>query len=206
MPRRSVMKANPNGFSVVEMTIWSTLMSLIIFLAIPIYSSAMDVAEETSAIDDIQSISNAIDTFQLHHGTLPNSLDQVAMQHVRDPWGNFYIYKKLDPAYDGEGSIDVPGTKAAIFQENDDGTVSVDVDADGQFDIFSVDGLDHEVLEKLAKIKTRLDSELQPLNSDYDLYSIGEDNDSDAKLNSPSCEDDIIRGRNGGFVNRANKY
>jgi general secretion pathway protein G len=42
-----------------------------------------------------------------------------------------------------------------------------------------------------------------PLNSDYDLYSRGADGDTDIALNAASAADDVVRGRDGGFVGLA---
>lgn len=52
----------------------------------------------------------------------------------------------------------------------------------------------------------RKDRFLVPLNTDYDLYSVGPDGRSRAPLNSPSSADDIIRANNGIFVGLASEF
>lgn len=54
--------------------------------------------------------------------------------------------------------------------------------------------------------KWRKDRFLVPLNSDYDLYSIGKDGESTAPLTAQASWDDIIRANNGGFIGLAHKY
>jgi general secretion pathway protein G len=49
----------------------------------------------------------------------------------------------------------------------------------------------------------RKDQFLVPLNSDYDLYSMGRDGDSKAPLNAPVSRDDIIRANDGGYIGLA---
>lgn len=52
----------------------------------------------------------------------------------------------------------------------------------------------------------RKDKSLHPLNSDYDLYSMGPDGNSQTPLTAKASRDDIIRANNGGFVGVAEDY
>jgi general secretion pathway protein G len=52
----------------------------------------------------------------------------------------------------------------------------------------------------------RKDRSLHPINSDYDLYSMGADGQSVAPLTAQASQDDIIRARNGEFVDLAVNY
>lgn len=52
----------------------------------------------------------------------------------------------------------------------------------------------------------RKDKSLHPINSDYDLYSMGEDGQSIAALTAKASHDDIIRARNGQFVGPASDF
>jgi general secretion pathway protein G len=52
----------------------------------------------------------------------------------------------------------------------------------------------------------RQDRFLKPLNSDYDLYSMGADGLTVRNLNGGEARDDIIRANNGGFVGPASEY
>lgn len=49
----------------------------------------------------------------------------------------------------------------------------------------------------------RTNKALAPINSDFDLYSMGADGLSSQSLASAVSRDDIVRGRNGGFVGLA---
>jgi general secretion pathway protein G len=57
-----------------------------------------------------------------------------------------------------------------------------------------------------GKGKLRKDKNLVPINSDYDLYSMGPDGKSVSPLTGNSSKDDIVRGRNGGFIGVAIDY
>lgn len=52
----------------------------------------------------------------------------------------------------------------------------------------------------------RKDLFLHPLNSDYDLYSLGADGKSNTPLTSNQSRDDIIRANNGGYIGIAAEY
>lgn len=52
----------------------------------------------------------------------------------------------------------------------------------------------------------RKDHFLHPLNSDYDLYSLGADGKSKTPLTAKASRDDIIRANNGGYVGIAAEY
>lgn len=52
----------------------------------------------------------------------------------------------------------------------------------------------------------RKDRSLHPLNSDFDLYSMGEDGASVAPITAGPSRDDIIRANDGGFIGLARLY
>lgn len=54
--------------------------------------------------------------------------------------------------------------------------------------------------------KLRKDKNLVPINSDYDLYSMGPDGKTASPLTASISHDDIVRGRNGAFVGLALDY
>lgn len=52
----------------------------------------------------------------------------------------------------------------------------------------------------------RKDHNLIPINSDYDLYSLGPDGKSSSPLTAANSQDDIIRASNGGYIGVAADY
>lgn len=51
--------------------------------------------------------------------------------------------------------------------------------------------------------KARKDHKVNPINSDFDLYSMGKDGVSQSQLTQKSSLDDIVRARDGAFVGLA---
>ena len=54
--------------------------------------------------------------------------------------------------------------------------------------------------------KVRKDHNLVPLNTDYDLYSMGPDGKSVSPLTAKASRDDILRANNGGYIGPAANY
>lgn len=65
-------------------------------------------------------------------------------------------------------------------------------------------GVDHKGAGK--KDKRRKDHNMVPVNSDYDLYSMGRDGDSRAPFTAKLSRDDIVRANDGQFVGLASDY
>jgi general secretion pathway protein G len=57
-----------------------------------------------------------------------------------------------------------------------------------------------------AKNDVRKDKNLHPLNSDFDLYSIGPDGKTNLPLTAKASHDDIIRANDGGYFGVASNY
>ncbi|MGD2014782.1 MAG: prepilin-type N-terminal cleavage/methylation domain-containing protein [Desulfobacterales bacterium] len=59
---------------------------------------------------------------------------------------------------------------------------------------------------KGKKFKPRKDHSLHPINTDYDLFSVGKDGKSTAPLTAKISQDDIIRANNGGYFGLVSNY
>jgi general secretion pathway protein G len=57
-----------------------------------------------------------------------------------------------------------------------------------------------------GKGQFRKDHFLVPVNTDYDLYSMGKDGKSQAPFTAKASQDDIVRANNGGFVGLVSDY
>ena len=52
----------------------------------------------------------------------------------------------------------------------------------------------------------RKDKFMVPLNTDYDLYSVGPDGESAGPLSASKSKDDVIRALNGGYIGLASNF
>jgi general secretion pathway protein G len=61
-------------------------------------------------------------------------------------------------------------------------------------------------LDPATSGQRRKDRNLVPINSDYDLYSMGKDGASQAPLTTMASRDDVVRANDGRFVGLASDY
>ena len=52
----------------------------------------------------------------------------------------------------------------------------------------------------------RKDGKLNPLNTDFDLYSLGKDGESAGPLSAEESRDDVVRANNGSFIGLGEDY
>lgn len=54
--------------------------------------------------------------------------------------------------------------------------------------------------------KVRKDRMLNPINTDFDIYSVGPDGQTNQSLSPPQSQDDVIRASNGGYIGLAEDF
>lgn len=108
------------------------------------------------------------------------------------------------------GDIEAMEVELATFQADGD-TLPATLAAIGRATYPDPWGRPYQYL-KLARAgkggvgQARKDRFLVPLNSDYDLYSMGKDGATQAPLNAKVSLDDVIRANDGSFVGLAARY
>lgn len=156
MASRGRQRSPQDGFTLIDLLMAVVVMSLLLLVAIPAYSSAMEKARTAQAIRDVSEIDGHIERFRTQHFRLPATLAELGRALPPDPWGNDYRYLNI------EAGVPV-------------GMV-------------------------------RKDRNMNPLNSDYDLYSMGPDGRTATQLTARAARDDIVRAGNGAFVGVADDH
>ena len=146
------------GFTLMELLFVIALMGILAGLAVPIFSSYRERAKVASCIAEIKVIEKSVLSYYINENQFPDSLADVGLDQLKDPWHHPYRYLKIR-------------------------------------------GAPHGVMGKARK-----DHFLVPINSDFDLYSMGPDGQSKPPLVVPVSADDIIRANDGEFVGRASLY
>ncbi len=99
-------------------------------------------------------------------GKLPDSLNELGISDLVDPWGNQYRYLAFKNAKESNK-----------WGGTEEGTE-----------------------------KPRKDKFLVPLNTSYDLYSMGKDGESRESLLANESVDDIVRANDGSFIGLALQF
>jgi general secretion pathway protein G len=144
--------------TLLELMLVLAILTILVAIAVPSYSSYREKADTDRAIADIRHIELSLTEFWYEWKCFPANLAAVAQQGVLDPWGNPYQYHQIQCN---------PGNPVA---------------------------------------GARKDKNLVPINSTYDLYSMGPDGISQAPLTAQASLDDIVRANDGRYVGLAANY
>jgi len=150
-----LIRRQSKAFTLIEVMIAVAILGVSAAIAIPIYTEYKVKLNTAIAVKDIVNIQVAVESYYQAKDIFPNSLTDVSMNLLLDPWGAPYVYLNLD------------GVPIGLM---------------------------------------RKDQALVPINSDYDLYSMGPDGASVAPLTAMASRDDIVRGNNGAFIGVAADY
>ena len=144
------------AFTLLEILIVMAIMITLAAMGIPAMADALEVAYVARAIGDIRTLQTEITRYEVQLGKLPDTLQEVGVTDMLDPWGNPYQYLNFD-----------------------------NVSGQGQ---------------------KKKDKFLVPLNSTYDLYSMGKDGNTSTALTANASQDDIVRANDGAYVGLASQY
>ena len=186
------------GFTLIELMIAVTIVVALAGLAIPNYLSYLDKARLARCIAEIRYIERAIDSYEASNESLPNTLVEVGAGELVDPWGNPYEYLNI-------AGLTLPGAGGGAGGAGGGGghgsggghKTSYWFEPDSAYAAGAGNG---------SAGKPRKDRFLHPINSDYDLYSMGKDGESVEPLTAKKSHDDVIRANDGSFVGLAVEF
>lgn len=195
------------GFTLIEVLLVIAVIGILSAIAVPAYSSYAQKARASAAVLAVGVIQKAIAVYYVETGTYPASLADVGMDTMRDPWGNPYQYLRIagasntDPANSGSSSggsstssSGTAKTGSSAGKSNTNGTTASNA---------STNAGGSAANGGTTTGQARKDRFLVPINSDYDLYSMGPDGKSTSALTAKISQDDIIRASDGLFIGRA---
>jgi len=148
--------ARKAGYTLIELLVTLAILAVLATFAMVAYNGYTDTVKVASAIKQINAMSIVINDYYSEYKRFPDSLKDVALDTLKDPWGNPYQYLNIATA------------------------------------------------SNIGMV--RKDHNLVPLNTDYDLYSMGKDGLSVPPLTAKSSRDDIVRANNGSFVGMGSDY
>ena len=205
------------GFTIVELMIAVTIIGALAGLAIPNYLGYLDKARLARCIAEIRYIERAIDSYEAAYDSLPNTLAEVGAGEIVDPWGNPYEYLNIaaltlpgggggngNAGGAGGGGGGAGGAGGGGGNGNAGGNgggkkTSYWFEPDSAYAAQGGGG-------NASKGKPRKERFLHPINSDYDLYSMGKDGESVEPLTAKKSHDDVIRANDGSFVGLAVEF
>jgi general secretion pathway protein G len=148
-----------HGFTLMEIVIAIAIIGILSAIAVPTYISHRYEGKIGRAISDIDTIESAVLHYIAEEGELPDSLSDINIDIILDPWGRPYQYLRID----GGTSKDLKGLR-------------------------------------------RRDKNANPVNSDFDLYSMGKDGKTAAQFTAKNARDDIVRANDGRYIGLAENH
>jgi general secretion pathway protein G len=186
-----------DAFTLVELISVIAIIAILAAIAIPAYSSYILKAQIVRTIAEIRMLDKEI---TIYGADLVSSADVQAdaePSEAANPPDSSKPVKPPDPPDPPSDPTDLrlPDSLAVI----------------GHGSLLDPWGHPYQYL-KIAggdvkgKGKLRRDRFLNPLNADYDLYSMGPDGDTKTNLNAKESRDDIVRANSGAFIGTASDF
>ncbi len=178
------------------------LIGILAGIAVPLYDNYREKVRVATAVLGIGVIAKEITGYLTVNGSYPASLADIGQDRARDPWGNAYQYLRIAsadasaPSSSSESSSS-KGSKSS--EKAGSGSSSSGADSTGSSPQSSSQ-------DAASLSKARKDHFMVPINTDYDLYSMGADGKSLAPLTAKASQDDIIRANDGLFIGRASEF
>lgn len=220
------------GFTLLEILITTAIAAVISMISASAYNGYVETTKISEAKNQIKALSLLIDDYALENGVYPESLADIGNSKLKDPWGNDYIYQNLrsgngqgnggDSEHGGsggsggesEGGTDSEHEYGNEYSErSDDDEHSYERDEHGERDSensYDDDNREHgnsvEHDERINIGSARKDGNLVPINTYYDLCSVGKDGKTKLPLRAKDSHDDIIYANDGDYIGLASEF
>jgi len=86
------------AFTLLELLIVMAIMVTLATMGIPAFADALEVAYVARAMGDIRTLQTEITRYEVQFLMLPDTLQEVGVTDLLDPWGNPYQYLNYDNA------------------------------------------------------------------------------------------------------------
>lgn len=195
-------------------------------LAIPGYLGYLDKARIARCIAEVRYIEKSVKAFYFSSSVYPNSLTEAGAGSMVDPWGTPYQYLNISGGGPGNGGGGGGGGQGGgnnawdwllpsfVYAAPPSGQGGGGGNQGGGGGQGGNTGGGQTGGGNQGgnggggggQIQPRKDRFLVPINSDFDLYSMGKDRETVAPLTAKKSHDDIVRANDGAFVGLASDF
>ena len=90
--------ADNRAFTLLELLLVVAIMLTLATMSIPVFGDAIEAAYVARAIGDIRTLQTEITRYEVQFQKLPDTLQEVGISDLLDPWGNPYEYLNYENA------------------------------------------------------------------------------------------------------------
>lgn len=83
------------GVTLIELMVVLAAVAILLAIAVPTYQGVMDKRDMSKTIKDLNTISTALDQMYFSQNRYPESLSEIGLDGMKDPWGRAYSYVNL---------------------------------------------------------------------------------------------------------------
>jgi general secretion pathway protein G len=219
-----------DGFTFIELLIVIAIIGILAAISVTSYNSYREKIKITSCVLGIGVIQKSIVVYYAETGKYPADLSEIGMDSMKDPWGNHYQYFRIanptgSSIETGTGNGNGTGTGTGTGNSGSTGTGNSSSSGSGNGKggsgnssgsggsgsgnsgtANSGSGSNGNSANAGIIAECRKDRNLVPINTDYDLYSMGADGKSVPPLTAMASRDDIIRANDGQYIGLASRY
>ena len=199
------------GLTLIEIAFVLGIVATLVALSTTSYRSYIEGVRVKRAIIEVSGISNAVDAYEETYRSLPATLADAGINGLLDPWGNAYQYLPFPqaapaPGSWGAGPAGPGGGGGAGGGGGGGGAGGAGGGGAGGGPGGGAGGAGGAGGGAGSVAQARKDRFLVPINSDFDLYSMGADGASVPALTAKASRDDIVRAADGAFVGLASQF
>jgi len=165
-----------SGFTLIELMAALVLISILTGMAVNTGVNVSTSSKNKQAIAEVLDLQTRIEEYAMVRNELPLFLDDVGAGEFVDPWGRSYRYLPIKVDEKKKGKGWGRGRRGNKGKD--------DVEPPGP----------------------RKDRFLVPINTLYDLYSMGADGETRRSLGDSASQDDILMANDGAFVGLAREF
>lgn len=85
-----------NGFTLVELMIVIAIIGVLVAIAIPQSQYYIERVRYAGVLENMRNMDLEIRMFEIEHGRFPDSLAEIQLDHIKDPWGHPFEYLNHD--------------------------------------------------------------------------------------------------------------
>ena len=89
------LRESEKAFTLVELLLVVAILGTLGAIGVPVYNNYIDRARNSAATAGVLEIESGIARFQAERGRPPNDLAEAGLPTRLDPWGNPYMYTRL---------------------------------------------------------------------------------------------------------------